>query len=55
MATGAGGPGALEREQFDCMVLDLVLPDMDGFELLEEIKKQPRLRDLPISSTRART
>jgi CheY-like chemotaxis protein len=30
------------------MVLDLLLPDMTGLELLQRIKKQPKLRSLPI-------
>jgi CheY-like chemotaxis protein len=30
------------------MVLDLGLPDMRGLELIESIKKQPELRELPI-------
>ena len=30
------------------MVLDLRLPDISGFDLLTEIQKDPRLRDLPI-------
>ncbi len=38
----------LEREQFDCMVLDLKLPEMQGFALLETIKKDDRFRDLPV-------
>jgi HAMP domain-containing protein/CheY-like chemotaxis protein len=49
-AVGSGREAlALLREQhFDCMVLDLSLPDVSGFDLLEEIKKEERLRDLPI-------
>jgi CheY-like chemotaxis protein len=38
----------LEREQFDCMVVDLILPGLDGTRLIEEVKTQPRYRDLPI-------
>ena len=38
----------LRARHFDCMVLDLGLPDMSGFELLEKIKSEEALRDLPI-------
>jgi HAMP domain-containing protein/CheY-like chemotaxis protein/signal transduction histidine kinase len=33
---------------FDCVVLDLKLPDISGFELLERIRQEADLRDLPI-------
>ena len=39
---------ALASDQFDCMVLDLTLPDVSGFDLLDQVGKQPALRDLPI-------
>ncbi|HVF52866.1 MAG TPA: response regulator, partial [Actinomycetota bacterium] len=39
---------ALESKPFDCMVLDLKLPKMGGFDLLEKIKKDERFRDLPV-------
>lgn len=38
----------LRSTHFDCMVLDLTLPDIDGFELLETISKDKKLRDLPV-------
>ncbi len=33
---------------FDCIVLDLGLPDMDGLELLENIRLKPDLRQIPV-------
>jgi len=46
--TGAAAMTALGEHQFDCMVLDLTLPDISGFDLLDQIGKLPALRDLPI-------
>ncbi|HEX3157237.1 MAG TPA: response regulator, partial [Gemmatimonadaceae bacterium] len=38
----------LERERYDCMVLDLGLDGLSGFELLERVKGTAAWRDLPI-------
>ncbi|MBI4424987.1 MAG: response regulator, partial [Elusimicrobia bacterium] len=38
----------LARERFDCLVLDLGLADMPGFELLEALRKDESLKRLPI-------
>jgi HAMP domain-containing protein/CheY-like chemotaxis protein/signal transduction histidine kinase len=38
----------LGEMDFDCMVLDLGLHDMSGFELLERVKSDPARRELPI-------
>ena len=51
VTTAATGIKALEMmldRNFDCCVLDLRLPDMTGFELLDRIKKDPLLRHVPI-------
>ncbi|MEH1932603.1 MAG: response regulator [Nostoc sp.] len=49
-AVGTGGEALsiLRSHHFDCMVLDLGLPDMSGFTLIEQIKLEPRLLKLPI-------
>jgi len=38
----------LATGHFDCMVLDLGLQGVSGFELLETVKANPAMRDLPI-------
>ncbi len=46
--TGQKALDALKAGRFDCMVLDLTLPDIDGFRLLDIISKTPAQYDLPI-------
>jgi HAMP domain-containing protein/CheY-like chemotaxis protein/signal transduction histidine kinase len=48
VGTGQDALAALHASHFDCMVLDLTLPDISGFDLLDLIGKDQRLRDLPI-------
>ncbi len=48
VATGAEALAVLDATRFDCCVVDLRLPDMSGFELLDRIHDRPELRDLPI-------
>ena len=46
-----GGKKALKllaKQEFDCMVLDLGLKDISGFDLLDSIKSNEKFRDLPI-------
>ncbi|HSR11900.1 MAG TPA: response regulator [Thermodesulfobacteriota bacterium] len=40
--------GRLDQENFDLILLDLLLPEMDGFEVLERIKTRPGLQHLPV-------
>jgi HAMP domain-containing protein/signal transduction histidine kinase/DNA-binding response OmpR family regulator len=48
VATGREALAAIESDKYDCMVLDLGLPDMPGTELLEQIKNSPASRAMPI-------
>ena len=48
VSTGEQALDALTTDHFDCMVVDLGLPDMSGFDLLEKLKKDLGLHDLPV-------
>jgi HAMP domain-containing protein/CheY-like chemotaxis protein/signal transduction histidine kinase len=39
---------ALSKQKFDCMVVDLGLRDMSGFDLLERVKQDPGMQEMPI-------
>jgi CheY-like chemotaxis protein len=45
--TGAEALRELDAKPYDCLVLDLLLPDVDGIALLETIKARPGLESLP--------
>jgi len=46
--SGEDALNALRREEFDCVVLDLKLPDMSGFDVLQQLHKEPPLSDVPV-------
>ena len=41
----------LEHERFDLVLLDINMPEMDGFQVLERLLANPTLRDLPVIVT----
>jgi CheY-like chemotaxis protein/putative methionine-R-sulfoxide reductase with GAF domain len=47
-SSGAEAMEKLLASDYDCIVLDLRLPDMSGFELLDRIEAETRLRQVPI-------
>ncbi|TFW05571.1 response regulator [Oxalobacteraceae bacterium OM1] len=47
-STGQEALDALRASQFDCMVVDLTLPDISGFDLLDKVGEDAKLRELPI-------
>jgi HAMP domain-containing protein/CheY-like chemotaxis protein/signal transduction histidine kinase len=46
--TGEGALALLREQRFDCAVLDLRLPDMSGFEVLERLREDEQIGDLPV-------
>ena len=47
-STGEEALSILRERHFDCMVLDLGLPDMSGFEFIKRIKDELNIHDTPI-------
>ena len=43
----------LGESRFDLMLLDVEMPEVDGYEVLGEMKGDPHLRDLPVIMTSA--
>lgn len=39
---------ALETDTFNLMLLDIVMPEMDGFQVLEQIQAENKVLDLPV-------
>jgi class 3 adenylate cyclase len=51
VACAENGREALEklsRESFDLLLLDVIMPVMNGFELLEQLKTEPLLGEIPV-------
>lgn len=54
VASAENGRIALEMlrsEAFDLMLLDMEMPELDGFQVLEQMLADPKLRDLPVIVT----
>jgi CheY-like chemotaxis protein len=47
-ATGTEALDLVGNEPFDCVVLDLRLPDMSGFDILERFRVDAKMKDLPV-------
>lgn len=45
---GEEGLVMTQREKPDLILLDLILPGMDGFEILEKIKEEPETSTIPV-------
>lgn len=54
-ANGHEGLLAVQQARFDFLILDLNLPDLDGFTICREVRRDPQTRDLPILMLTART
>jgi DNA-binding response OmpR family regulator len=47
-ADGTAAVEAIQTNKPDILLLDLVMPKMDGFEVIEHLRSQPETRSLPV-------
>ena len=47
-ANGRQALRMVRRYAIDVLLLDIMMPEMDGYEVLTELKRDPSLRDLPV-------
>ncbi len=47
-ADGAAALAAIGERVFDLVLLDIMMPDMDGYEVLRRLKADEKTRDLPV-------
>jgi putative two-component system response regulator len=45
---GAEALAALQDKGFDLILLDVMMPEVDGFTVCRKIKEDPRLKDIPV-------
>jgi CheY-like chemotaxis protein len=46
--TGLGGLDMAQQKNLDLIILDIELPDINGFEVCKKLKADPELADIPV-------
>lgn len=53
--SGSGALKALGSEKIDLVLLDIMMPSIDGWQVVAEMKKNPKMKDIPIIYVTAKT
>ncbi|MBN1264310.1 MAG: response regulator [Anaerolineales bacterium] len=51
---GVEGLQTIRREKPDAVLLDLMMPDLDGWEVYQEMKADPEIKNIPVIVVTAR-
>jgi two-component system phosphate regulon response regulator PhoB len=54
VGTGNDALEAIRNERPDLVVLDLMLPELSGYEILEDMRRRPEIQDVPVVVLTAR-
>jgi two-component system sensor histidine kinase/response regulator len=53
--SGSGALDKVKSNKFDLILLDVIMPEMDGFEVCKQIRDDPATKDVPIIFLTAKT
>jgi signal transduction histidine kinase/CheY-like chemotaxis protein len=53
-SSGGSGLEVMRRERPDVVILDILMPDFDGFTVVQHMKADPGLKDIPVIAVSAR-
>ena len=53
--SGAKGLALIDRKRPDLILLDVMMPEMNGFEVLEQLRSKPQTNTIPVIFVTART
>lgn len=54
-STGPEGLAQMQAEPPDVVLLDVMMPDMDGIEVFRQMRAEPRIQDIPVLLMTAKT
>ena len=54
-STGPDGLGQLQTQPYDAVLLDVMMPDMDGIEVFRQIRANPQTQTIPVILMTAKT
>jgi CheY-like chemotaxis protein len=55
VADGQDAMEAIQQQQPDIVLLDLLMPRLDGFAVIESLRQDPRYQQLPVIALTAKT
>jgi len=47
-ADGVEALGELDRDNFDLLICDILMPNKDGWQVIKEMRSHPKTRDIPV-------
>jgi len=39
---------AIKKDRFDCIILDIIMPGKNGYQICRQVKKDENLKDIPV-------